>query len=393
MKVLAWGVVVSTLFVFAGGAGCNGDDGGGASGAGTDDDGSGHGGDGGDGGDGGADTAGTETESGLQCAPGFTCTEDPDSNIIWVMRNEGNVNGPSCQRVCEDALSQNCSYRACAVGPSERAETSAFAPIAAGLGFDCREGDCWDSQAPAGLVLVSIDTAEDGSKSCYFPAEDHLTCTNNPGNANCFGERYSAICPCTEVPLDDACGWDCPPHNTTKATWQTGGTSCLERINYWRKRACEEGWVECPPAGLPPMVECTACHECVNSEAQHDSENGAHDSFKRCGESAQGEGGGATCADVIDGFVSERGPDENGVMRCEGHCGPIVAPGCRSFSWGKAADSGFHTLNWGGCNAEKCEAYCADNSGDCFTVETSPSLSCNDPDADAEPGPVVSACE
>jgi len=80
-------------------------------------------------------------------------------------------------------------------------------------------------------------------------------------------------------------------------------------------------------------------------------------------------------------------------MRCEGHCGPIVAPGCRSFSWGKAADSGFHTLNWGGCNAEKCEAYCADNSGDCFTVETSPSLSCNDPDADAEPGPVVSACE
>ena len=60
--------------------------------------------------------------------------------------------------------------------------------------------------------------------------------------------------------------------------------------------------MECPPAGLPPMAECTACHECSNSEADYDQANEAHASFGRCGESAQGEGGGATCADVIDAF-------------------------------------------------------------------------------------------
>ena len=31
---------------------------------------------------------------------------------------------------------------------------------------------------------------------------------------------------------------------------------------------------------------------------------------------SKGEGGGQTCADVIDAFVSERAPDENGIVRC-----------------------------------------------------------------------------
>lgn len=222
---------------------------------------------------------------------------------------------------------------------------------------------------------------------------DALSCETHPGNANCFGERYATVCPCVVRPLDEACNWECPPRNTTRAVWKTEGTSCLARINYWRRRACEEGWVECPPAGLPPMAECTACHDCANSEAEHDQAYGAHDSFTRCGENAQGEGGGATCANVIDSFVSERAPDDEGVMRCPGHCGPILKSGCRSFSWGKDRDSGFHTLNWGGCNADTCQTYCDENAGDCFTHETSPSLACDDPAAGAEANPNVLVCE
>ncbi|MCB9590910.1 MAG: hypothetical protein H6718_36230 [Polyangiaceae bacterium] len=332
----------------------------------------------------------------LSCAPGYTCTADPDDpGTVWVMKDDGNVNGPSCQKVCERALPQNCSYYACDDGRSvNHKDMASFGKIAEGLGFECREGGCWDSVSPtAGQVVVSIDTDANGAKSCYFPKETQFDCSIDPGNANCFGERYSSICPCVVKPLDEACNWECPPNNTTRATWKTSGTSCLERINYWRKRACEEGWVECPPAGLPPMAECTACHECANSEAAWDKDHGAHDSFKRCGENVQGEGGGATCADVIDAFVSERAPDENGVMRCEGHCGPILKPGCQTFFWGKDNDSGFHTLNWGSCPVDQCQGYCNDNPGDCFTVDTSPSLTCDDPNAGAEAGPAIQACE
>jgi hypothetical protein len=141
------------------------------------------------------------------------------------------------------------------------------------------------------------------------------------------------------------------------------------------------------------MTECTACHQCSNSEAEYDEANGAHASFTRCGENAQGEGGGETCADVIDGFVSEGAPDAEGVMRCEGHCGPILEPGCLSSSWGRDRDSGFHTLNWGGCDAATCNAYCEGNPGNCFTHATSPSLECDDPDVGAGPNPTIMVCQ
>ncbi len=318
--------------------------------------------------------------AGIVCAQGFTCHPEPGSDVVWVMKNNGNVNGPSCKQVCESALSQNHIYHACDHGRSvAHADTAGFAEIASGLGFTCRKGGCWWPEAPAvGLYLVSINTAEDGSKTCFFPSETEHSCSSHPGNANCYGERYASVCPCVPKPLEEACVWECPPNNTTRAVWNTDGTSCLERINYWRKKACEDGWVECPPAGLPPMVECTACHECANSEAVWDKENGAHNSFKRCGERVQGEGGGATCADVIDSFVSERAPDENGVKRCTGHCGPIVAHGCQTFHWGKDRNSGFHVLNWRSCNVEKCQNYCDENPGDCFTHDTSPSMMCEE---------------
>lgn len=329
----------------------------------------------------------------LTCADGYTCTADPEDNVVWVMKNDGNVNGPTCQKVCEAALPNNCAYYACDEGrPVKYKDIPSFSKVASGLGFDCREGGCWWPDAPSeGLILVSIETDADGTKSCFFPTESALSCKTHPGNANCFGERYASVCACTVKPLDEACQWECPPNNRARAVWKTSGTSCLERINYWRKRACDEGWVECPPAGLPPMVECTACHECANSEAAWDKDHGAHNSFQRCGESAQGEGGGQTCADVIDSFVAERAPDENGVMRCQGHCGPILKPGCQTFFWGKDNDSGFHTLNWGGCNADKCQTYCNDNPGDCFTHATSPSLTCDA--SPGEAGPVIQACK
>ncbi|MBU1534369.1 hypothetical protein KKF84_03560 [Myxococcota bacterium] len=337
---------------------------------------------------------GTVTPTGVKCAAGYTCYDEPDSEVIWVMKNDGNVNGPTCKSVCEAALSQNCDFYACNGGQTvAHSDIASFAPIAEGLGFSCKEGGCWWPDAPAeGLYLVSINTDENGAKTCFFPTETTLSCSSDPGNANCYGERYASVCPCVTKPLDEACEWECPPNHTTQAVWKTDGTSCVERINYWRKRACEEGWVECPPAGLPPMVECTACHECANSEAEYDAENGAHASFGRCGEHVQGEGGGATCADVIDAFVSERAPDEEGIMRCTGHCGPIVAHGCQTFFWGKDRDSGFHTLNWRSCNVAQCQSYCADNPTECFTHETSPQMTCDDPTQNAEPNPEILMC-
>lgn len=312
----------------------------------------------------------------VRCSAGYSCFTDEAANVVWVMKDDGNVNGPSCQQVCEDALPESDSFHACDDGRTVPAPTPDFGAIASGLGFSCKTGGCWPEAPGEGMLLVSIATDASGVKSCFFPTETTFTCGTNPGNANCFGERYATVCPCVTRPLDQACEWTCPPHNTTTATWKASGTDCLSRINYWRMRACEEGWVECPPAGLPPMVECTACHECVNSEAEHDASNGAHSSFTRCGELVQGEGGGATCADVIDSFVAERAPDAHGVMRCEGHCGPIVAPGCRTFSWGRDRDSQFHTLDWGGCNVTQCDQYCTDHPSECFTVATSPSLVC-----------------
>lgn len=344
--------------------------------------GAGPGADGGGGPDGGGPGSATTLDSGvggvvLKCSDGYRCFNDATSNVVWVTKTDGNINGPSCQQVCENALSQSTAYHACDEGrPVAQRDLESFKPIASGLGFSCKKAGCFDEAPGEGMVLVSITTDQDGAKSCLFPSEAKYSCTSHPGNANCFGERYSIVCPCVSKPLDQACNWTCPPTNTTTAKWKTDGTSCLARINYWRQRACAEGWVECPPAGLPPMAECTACHACSNSEAEHDASNGAHSSFTRCGEGAQGEGGGQTCADVIDGFVAERKPDDKGVMRCEGHCGPILEPGCHTFSWGRDRDSGFHTLNWGGCNAETCQTYCAQNAGACFTVETSPSMTC-----------------
>ena len=66
--------------------------------------------------DGGADSGpngspGTRTSAGLvKCADGYRCFYEETSKVVWVMKKDGNVNGPSCQQVCENALSQSDMY-------------------------------------------------------------------------------------------------------------------------------------------------------------------------------------------------------------------------------------------------------------------------------------------
>jgi hypothetical protein len=243
--------------------------------------------------------------------PNFSCFNDTATDTIWVTKNTGVLYGPSCTEVCSTALCGSGVFHSCAAD-RPAFNISNFAPVANAFGFGCKKGGCWNGVSGSGQIWVSRDTDTSGAtptKNCYFPNDGKpVSCSNTPGNANCYGERYSTICPCHVKPLETSCSWKSPPNHAATSSWGNylNGTSCLDRINYWRRKACEDGWKECPPCGLPPMVECTACHECANSEADYDKVNGAHASFTRCGERVQGEGGGATCAAVIDAFVSER---------------------------------------------------------------------------------------
>jgi len=296
----------------------------------------------------------------IACAANYTCFQQ-SASLIWVMKNDGNINGPNCASECAYALCGSGTIHAC--NPDQPiVEGTNFDAVAAGLGFKCRSGSCWNSKTSVNQMWVSINNATD--KTCYFPSNSTggYDCTGNPGNANCFGERYNLVCPCTPATLETACNYQSPPYQTTVAKWSTPNMSpCLQRVNYWRQQACAQGWVECPPCGLPPMAECVSCHDCTNSEATYDATHGAHAAFTRCSELVAGEGGGATCGDVIDSFVAERAVfnDSNGVKVCRGHCGPIVTAGCATMFWGtNGAD--YYTLNWGACNATTCDAYCND---------------------------------
>eukprot|EP00164_Ancoracysta_twista_P014709 GFYU01024043.1.p1 GENE.GFYU01024043.1~~GFYU01024043.1.p1 ORF type:complete len:407 (-),score=65.49 GFYU01024043.1:259-1479(-) len=334
------------------------------------------------------------TAAAIACADGYDCFDEKDKGVVWVYKKEGNVHGPTCSSVCQDALCGSTAFHNCHDGVDFPANAAEFNDrFADAFGFTCTKGGCWKGVSGAGQVWLGIQG--DKEKKCYFPESGTPDCEAQPGNANCFGKRFSILCPCKAKPLDGACPWSCPPQNTKLAQWPSANdTSCLGRINYWRKRACDEGWPECPPCGLPPMVECVGCHECANSQAAYDKKNGAHKSFKRCGDRVQGEGGGKTCADVIDAFVSERQvfPDSNGKVVCRGHCGPIVKAGCQTFFWGRDKDSGFHTLNWRTCDTEKCNNYCKNpTDGECFSLEpdVTPSNTClaSDTPTDSVPTP------
>jgi hypothetical protein len=331
----------------------------------------------------------------INCAPGYKCFEENPSKI-WVLKVDGNVNGPTCSDVCSVALCPSGTFHVCdAVSVPVRSEWDL---ITRGLGFSCTQGGCWGSNSGVQSMWVSI--AGTTSKTCYFPANttSKMDCNIQPGNANCFSERYSLLCPCKPSSLESACRWPSDIYTPSLAVWPTNSESksCLDRINYWRKKACAENWIECAnvPCGLPPMVEGVACRACANSEADYDEVHGAHASFTRCSENSQGEGGGATCANLIDAFVSERAPDSSGVVRCTGHCGPIVEPGCRAFFYGKTVNN-FYTMNWSPCNKAKCDAYCNDpaktSSGGVCRVDASqaPTLQAPTPQSPSPKAPTL----
>lgn len=52
---------------------------------------------------GGAIAVDTTSVHEIACAPGYTCYADPASDVVWVMKDDGNVNGPTCKNVCECA--------------------------------------------------------------------------------------------------------------------------------------------------------------------------------------------------------------------------------------------------------------------------------------------------
>jgi len=305
----------------------------------------------------------------LPCKEPFSCWKDNDKDIVWVM---GDEIFSDCRGTCQQALDEHSDFYVCKSDEPIDATAVELEPISTGLGFSCKAGGC--SFQPDGAVW--IDRTQNCDRSCKFPlnTEGNYDCHASVGNANCFGERYTQVCPCNVKALDEACEFSCPDHSAPISKWpkDDDGTSCLESINYWRWKACFDGWPECPPAGLPPIVECTSCHQCANSQSEYDNVHGSHKSFTRCGEFVQGSGGGRTCRDVINAFVSERG--EFGGL-CKGHCGPIVAPGCTEFHWGRTLNpnnAGFYhyTLNWGNCNTNKCDAHCdsaeAGTINECF---------------------------
>ena len=117
--------------------------------------------------DAGGGDAGTRTDAGRLCAPGYRCTEGSDPDVVWVMREEGNINGPTCTSVCQAALQNNCAYYACDQGREvEYPNIDSFAPIADGLGFACKPGGCWWPEAPGdgirspAAITSLIPTAE-----------------------------------------------------------------------------------------------------------------------------------------------------------------------------------------------------------------------------------------
>merc|ERR1711991_1198215 len=76
----------------------------------------------------------------------------------------------------------------------------------------------------------------------------------------------------------------------------------------------------------------------------------------------------------------------NGVMRCQGHCGPILKSGCQTFFFGHSdggvnedtSTAGTYVLNWRSCGS-KCESYCNNpTSNGCFTTAASPNASTYD---------------
>lgn len=135
---------------------------------------------------------------GDQCPSGIDvvrCHHDSSSGILWVT----GLGGPwaqTCNEVCGLAGATQTSYHC-----DSSVRISSYSEVSELLhefgGFECQPGNCFDGKSPAEFNGAVYSLA---SNRCYFPdGSKEYSCDAKCGNANCFGDRFSQMCPCRSV--------------------------------------------------------------------------------------------------------------------------------------------------------------------------------------------------
>ena len=125
------------------------------------------------------------------------CWEDTSSNILWAY----GVGGEDCNSICSLAGASSLDYKC-----------NENVPITGGLDevsslmsnfenpynendadeFTCTKGGCWNGGSSNQVMIHEYNS------NCYVPLnDDKYVCTARFGNANCFGQRFNQLCPCT----------------------------------------------------------------------------------------------------------------------------------------------------------------------------------------------------
>lgn len=167
---------------------------------------------------------GHQRRTATDCADGYTCYEDTSTTgLVWAKQDAIQL-WASCEDVCADALGGDY---ACRSGVTSFTSDVDFSTVADGMGLNCDSGNyqCWGGSSfpeASGLMLVTAGT--DATKNCYYPTEATLSCTQMPKGGNCFGERYSVICPCENgsTPSPSAQTTDAPTDAPTATVDEVG---------------------------------------------------------------------------------------------------------------------------------------------------------------------------
>jgi hypothetical protein len=78
----------------------------------------------------------TSAPSNIACHPDYICHEEsPD--LVWVLRKDGNVQGPACKEVCSDALCSTGQHYSCDDTRAVPTDFTSFSNVTTGLGFTC----------------------------------------------------------------------------------------------------------------------------------------------------------------------------------------------------------------------------------------------------------------
>lgn len=129
---------------------------------------------------------------GDQCPSGLAvvrCHHDSSSGILWATGLEG----PTCEQTCNLAGAKQTSYQC-----DSSTKISSYGDVSELLhefgGFECQPGNCWDGHSPVEFNGAVFSLS---SKKCYYPdSSKAYGCDEKLGNANCFGDRFSQLCPC-----------------------------------------------------------------------------------------------------------------------------------------------------------------------------------------------------